>query len=667
MKTLILALYTSIFFTIISCSTTPNEVYYALDKAGINRSELEKVIDHYKSTGERLKLQAAYFLIANMPGKYAEYYSYNEQAYKMFIQGKAANKDNRIAYEEYLAEQIDMLKDLAGRTPLIIQDIETISSDYLIENIDMAFKVWQEPWATHFTFDEFCEYILPYRVRHEPISNWRKLLYNKYHWVKDSLKNVSDPQELTLYLNDLIAKEFWTLDELDMPFVSVPLLEKAKAGGCDQRYVLMISLLRAMGVPTMMDYAPQHNNTFKDHTWIVYLDSLHRYCPCDGGRIRGKTFLKDNLKSAFPTGLVIPLADGFGSNVFRYTYAINKNSLAEQTKNKHTIPAFFRNSCIKNVSKQYIFDMHPITYDLASESEIQLKDNTIVYLTVFGYGSNIREATYTNVKDNKAKFEHIGSGIVYLICTYKNNKLIPLSHPILLRDSLGTTEILKPDTVHKQKMILTRKCKVSLQMQGFAESMVGSYFEGSNSPRFEHSQTLQNIKEAPYFLTEKEIDATVPYRYVRYISPHAGIYIAEIQFGSKDKDGKDIILKGDPIMYLSSDSIPNVNPQNAFDNNIRTNFNAPSGSWIGLDLKYPRFINKVKYLPRNNFNVIEIGNKYELMYYNHKWISLGIQKANDQYLEYNDVPSHALFLLKNLTQGKEERIFTYEEGKQVWW
>ncbi|MCD8260665.1 MAG: transglutaminase-like domain-containing protein [Bacteroides sp.] len=41
-----------------------------------------------------------------------------------------------------------------------------------------------------------------------------------------------------------------------MPFVSVPLLEQAKAGGCDQRYVLMISLLRAMGIPAMMDYAP---------------------------------------------------------------------------------------------------------------------------------------------------------------------------------------------------------------------------------------------------------------------------------------------------------------------------------------------------------------------------------------------------------------------------
>lgn len=30
-------------------------------------------------------------------------------------------------------------------------------------------------------------------------------------------------------------------------------------------------------------------------------------------------------------------------------------------------------------------------------------------------------------------------------------------------------------------------------------------------------------------------------------------------------------------------------------------------------------------------------------------------------------PSNALFRLRNLTRGKEERIFTYDNGEQVWW
>ena len=50
-----------------------------------------------------------------------------------------------------------------------------------------------------------------------------------------------------------------------------------------------------------------------------------------------------------------------------------------------------------------------------------------------------------------------------------------------------------------------------------------------------------------------------------------------------------------------------------------------------------------------------------------KWISLGRKLAVDNKLHYDDVPKGALLWLKNHTQGKEERIFTYEDGKQVWW
>jgi len=37
------------------------------------------------------------------------------------------------------------------------------------------------------------------------------------------------------------------------------------------------------------------------------------------------------------------------------------------------------------------------------------------------------------------------------------------------------------------------------------------------------------------------------------------------------------------------------------------------------------------------------------------------------YLQYDNVPENSLLLLRNHTKGREERIFTYENGKQVWW
>ena len=61
-------------------------------------------------------------------------------------------------------------------------------------------------------------------------------------------------------------------------------------------------------------------------------------------------------------------------------------------------------------------------------------------------------------------------------------------------------------------------------MQGFAESMIGGRFEGSDTPDFKHPETLFTIKEAPYSLTEVDINVMSSYRYVRYTSVHSGIF-----------------------------------------------------------------------------------------------------------------------------------------------
>ena len=58
-------------FLAAACSPYPADVERALKLAGDNRAELEKVLEHYRKRPEdKLKLKAAYFLIANMPYHY---------------------------------------------------------------------------------------------------------------------------------------------------------------------------------------------------------------------------------------------------------------------------------------------------------------------------------------------------------------------------------------------------------------------------------------------------------------------------------------------------------------------------------------------------------------------------------------------------------------------
>lgn len=76
-----------------------------------------------------------------------------------------------------------------------------------------------------------------------------------------------------------------------------------------------------------------------------------------------------------------------------------------------------------------------------------------------------------------------------------------------------------------------------------------------------------------------------------------------------------------------------------------------------LDRKYPE----------DESNLIEVGDSYELFYWDKEWRSLGIQKAHQNLLTYDRVPKNTVYWLRDLSKGKQERIFTYEKNKQVWW
>jgi hypothetical protein len=62
------------------------------------------------------------------------------------------------------------------------------------------------------------------------------------------------------------------------------------------------------------------------------------------------------------------------------------------------------------------------------------------------------------------------------------------------------------------------------------------------------------------------------------------------------------------------------------------------------------------------------GDQYELCYWSkNKWVSLGKKIAVVASLDFEKIPSGGLYVLHNLSRGKEERVFTWEEEKQVFW
>lgn len=130
-------------------------------------------------------------------------------------------------------------------------------------------------------------------------------------------------------------------------------------------------------------------------------------------------------------------------------------------------------------------------------------------------------------------------------------------------------------------------------------------------------------------------------------------------------------LKGEPFGSQGKKYNPYI-PEKCFDGNYLTFFeDSRSGDfdkYVGLKLDIPQQISKIRFIARNDMNSIQVGNLYELFYWNNQeFESLGQMIATNQELVYKNVPKGALLWLRNLTEGKEERVFTYENNKQVWW
>lgn len=89
-----------------------------------------------------------------------------------------------------------------------------------------------------------------------------------------------------------------------------------------------------------------------------------------------------------------------------------------------------------------------------------------------------------------------------------------------------------------------------------------------------------------------------------------------------------------------------------------------SSSMITLDFGVPVQIEAIRYAPRNANNMIVIGDKYALYYYDKGWKHIGAQVATANYLTFENVPANHIYWLSNLSNGNEELPFYYQNNTQ---
>jgi hypothetical protein len=637
-------------FAVLTSCKQRNYLEEALVSSGENRPELEKVLAHYQDNP--LKLRAAQFLIENMPGHYSyeepneltRYYHEIDSVYEMYIDSAKATLS--ILYEAISAKyDVKKLKQ--------VPDIKYLTSNYLIDNIDRSFDVWQNgEWATHVGFDDFCEYLLPYKCEEgECLDNWREYARDICRKDIDSLHYCSLYENLAIRACETVNLELEQLFKggvIYRPIIPVRKLRtamKKSLNTCDDYAYIATLAMRAKGIPVAFDYTPQWPFRNLGHSWNILLDNFGQ----------NVAFLGCNTKVGIPHK-----EDHKMAKVFRKCYEINRE-IEKIHHSRESIPSTFSHLCIKDVTDEYMK-----TFDITINIK-QNKKHKYAYLAVFD-NKNWKPVHWGKISGNKASFRKMGGRIVYLPVCYEASGIVPVANPFILT-ALGERKELILDTTQRQTIRLYRKYPLLPAVYSFYKQVIGAKIQVSNYSDFRDAITLCTAQQPGIQTCEIKLDHVLEkYRYWRYYSPErAHCMLAELYFYEKGNPeaiyGK---ITGTDGSYSGNGKVKEL----VFDKNPLTFFEAPepSGCWVGMDFGKPVNIEKIRYLSRGDGNTITIGDEYELTYWNNKeWKSLGKKIADNIYLEYDNCPANALFLLHNLTKGVEERIFTYENEKQVWW
>lgn len=610
-----------------------SELEAALKAAGDNRTEMEKVLAYFESKNDSLGLMAAKWTIENMPGHYgydststAGYY----KAYHDFTDVSMAGT--------YVGDSIIQAFGTFDYTKGIVSDIRKLDSDFIIRDIEASIDARRKwPWAKNSDLTVYLQYVVPYRLGNETLHNgWRQQLQTQYARQLDSLANMKDSHSILYVANSISAM----LDKNPLEWSSgLPAgprtgteLFTVRYGDCQDIADRLIYMLRAAGIPAGCDRMILRGDGNSSHMWPFIIDETGRTLIWVDGCFRPVTERDFNFLKIY--------RDSFRHPDKYYTsdpFLIDVTDLYVK-EGSENLEVPIDSICLKGTHSGEVW------LCMARKQE---------WIPIHRGDPDRNKEVYS--------FGIVGSRCYAIICRVSDGKTIPISKPFITGNT-GNPNFISPG--HDTIIILYRKYTPSIGE--YAQRMVGGVVEMADDINFTHGvDTILTIKEAPFRLyTVSDVPEKKPKRYIRYKGPAKSYCnIAEISFYAADSvqvKGRVIGARGG----WGGDERRDI--EAVFDGDPYTSYDykEESGGWVGYEFNHPQTVSRIMYAPRNRDNFIREGDRYELFVWTDdvgeevaNWRSLGIKTAKSDSLVYT-APSGALYYLKNLTRGNDERIFT---------
>ena len=622
---------------------TDERVLSSLNRAGRNKVELEKALQHYDPEKDPEKYAAVRFLVANMYGHYG-YDGPELDSIESVLAPLVKKKVNFYLDPNDLAHWENFSFFALPRK----DDVRYISADYLINNVEHAYKRWKNrPWNNTLSFDDFCELLLPYCIGDERFTEWREAYSDFFEPKLDSLYSGADAVEAARILLEITQNVGWAYNaQLVTPHRDATSLLKTRVGYNRDKCDYLAYAMRACGIPVAIDallIAPDSRNA---HNWLVVRDNVTgKYIP----------FGADDMVPDRDNPPVVPRAKG---KVYRTRYG-RQEERGKELADVRSLPVRINNIFLEDVSAEY-FGSNSASVDVV------LDEGTQVFLGMWVPMEWRAVDIGEMLADGKAKFTDMEPGVLFVPEKLSGNQFLPCGDAFYLGFD-GECYVLKPDTKSVEKVRLNRTLpQKNVQVTRMADDVIGGRFEMSRTADFRHPVKIHEITDT---LNERRVIIDIPdslstWKYIRYTAPKDRRFTVESLKPYADDDLNEQI----PAKLIDNIGAP-YEPEYLFDNTHYTNYTAPRGmDYATIAINDTKPIKKLEFVPYVDRYFVIQGNEYELFYFDGSegWKSLGVKKpGKDEYVEFV-VPANSLMMLRDVTTGTGGQVFIYRDNRQIY-
>lgn len=377
----------------------------------------KQVENYYLQSHDTLKIRILKFLEDNVDIHYSRVYYWQDS-----LRNKV--EFDELSFEDYNASKLKLseLKRVNKVKPVFynIPDRKNITKEQLIKTIDSGVNNWGKPWNKNLKFDDFCNYLLPYRSQNEPLEDWVNIFENRFSAISGN-----NCAEICNNVNTNLSKWFLCSFAYENRSEGNYMLSPSqmffrKEGLCEDMCNLSVYSMRTLGLPVSIDFTPAWATSSYNHMWCTYIDEDGTHRPFEA-----ITGLSNNF--------VIFREPG---KVFRITYCNQSSSLANKIDNDAIPFGHLRKKNIIDVTNEY-WPTSSINCRLFAVPS----QNKISYISVF---NSLRwiPVDWGKVNNDNVLFKNLSIGSVYLPINYEKGQIIVASNPVLIKSDKEKIELI---------------------------------------------------------------------------------------------------------------------------------------------------------------------------------------------------------------------------------